>query len=129
MYKRKGTIGILVAGKDTGMGGTNDIMRNSSAEFALRVICKMHGYKLHSGRKTWACKIPDYIGDVDMVRKFYQHFDTYIQSPNQIPNEDDAIRYWTEKIGGTTTDMGYGLITHVLDAHNIQYDIIHKPYL
>lgn len=129
MFKEKGTIGILVAGKDAGRGGTDDIMRNCSAEFALRVLCKMHGYRLHSGRKTWACKIPDYNGDVDMVRKFFQNYDTYIPSPNHIPNEDEAVEYWVKWLGGTKADMGYALITHVLDAHDIQYDIIHKPYL
>lgn len=110
----------IVARKDV---GSNMELRNASAEYGFRILSKISGYKLYSNSVTWLMKVPSRMGDMDLVRRFYQTEPMYIRSDNEIPSEVDGAKVYIE-IGGSKDTIGYGFITEVLEEHHIGFDIL-----
>lgn len=125
MEHLKGEDMYIVARKDV---GPNSDLKNSSAEYAFRIISKLTGNKLYSNTYTWVMKVPDKLGNMDIVRKFYVYEPMYIENENQIPNENDGLKT-LKREGGTKENIGYGFITEVLVEHSIAFDRIDAEVL
>lgn len=112
---------FIVAVKKT--DGTNAEIANASAEYAFRVMSKITGARLYSNTNTWVMRVPNKLGDMDIVRKYFIYEPKYIRTDNDIPNESEGVNTYKSQ-GGSKDTMGYGFIKDVLDEHYISYDII-----
>ncbi|MCK9577388.1 MAG: hypothetical protein WC936_07175 [Candidatus Nanoarchaeia archaeon] len=109
---------IIVARKDV---GPNSDLKNSSVEYAFRVVSKITGYKLYSNTYTWFMKVPEKLGNMDVVRKFYIYEPLYIENDNEIPSELTGVETFKRE-GGTKENVGFGFLTFAMEEHSIAYD-------
>lgn len=108
--------------------GEHADVKNSSIEYALRVISRVSGYKLYSGTFSWVLKVADKMGDMDLVRQFYIEEPLYIFNENLIPSDVEGAKLY-KKLGGSKDTIGYGFATHVFEEHNVGYDLIDTKIL
>ena len=103
--------------------GANAEIANASVEYAFRVMSKITGARLYSNSHTWVMRVPNKLGDMDVVRKYFIYEPKYIRCDNDIPNESDGVKTYKEQ-GGSKDTMGYGFIKDVLDEHYVDYDML-----
>lgn len=108
--------------------GANAEIANASVEYAFRVMSKITGAHLYSLTNTWVMRVPEKLGDMDVVRKYFIYEPLYIRTDNDIPNEEEGAKTYKEQ-GGSKATMGYGFITHVLDEHRVPFDLINSVAL
>lgn len=104
-------------------GGTNEEIANASVEYAFRVVSKVTGARLYSNTGSWVMRVPNRLGDMDLVRRFYITEPKYIRNDSDIPSEVEGAKVY-KSLGGNKDTMGYGFLTDVLEEHNVQYDLI-----
>lgn len=101
----------------------NAEMANASAEFAFRVLCLTHGYKLWAGENTWVCKVPDKLGNMENWKRFYENYPLYIENFDRIPDEREAVEYYKETLKGDKESMGFGFLKATLEENQIPFDL------
>lgn len=103
--------------------GANAEIANASVEYAFRVMSKITGARLYSNTHSWVMRVPNKLGDMDIVRKYFIYEPKYIRCDNDIPNEADGVKTYKDQ-GGSKDTMGYGFIKDVLDEHYVDYDML-----
>lgn len=103
---------ILVVLKDQTSLAFN---RNNSVECALRTLGKIIGKKPYVDDKIMMMKVPDKMGDMTLVSKFYQNYPSVCANNSDIYDENEAADYYLHTLNGTKVNVGYGLVTDLCE--------------
>lgn len=95
--------------------------RNNSVECALRTLGKIINKKPYVDEKIMMLKVPDKMGDMTLVAKFYQNYPTVCANNSDIYNESEAADYYLHTLKGNKTNIGYGLVTDLCDQIYVEY--------
>ena len=112
---------ILVILKDQ---GSMAFFRNNAVEWALRTLGKIIGKKPHIDDKIMIMKVPDKMGDMTLVAKYYQNYPTVCPTNQDIYDENEAADYYLHTLKGTKVNVGYGLVTDLCDTIYVEYSLL-----
>lgn len=112
---------ILVILKDQ---GSMAFFRNNAVECALRTLGKIIGKKPHIDDKIMIMKVPDKMGDMTLVAKYYQNYPTVCPTNQDIYDENEAADYYLHTLKGTKVNVGYGLVTDLCDTIYVEYSLL-----
>ena len=96
--------------------------RNNAVECALRTLGKIIGKKPYIDDKLMIMKVPDKMGDMTLVAKYYQNFPSVCANNQDIYDENDAADYYLNTLKGTKINVGHGLVTDLCE--NIHVDFV-----
>ena len=121
MVIRRGKImKILVITKDKTTMAFN---RNNAVECALRTLGKIIGKKPYIDEDIMVMKVPEKMGDMTLVAKYYQNYPTICANNKDIYDENEAAEYYLKTLKGNKINIGYGLVTNLCEEIYVQYTI------
>ena len=112
---------ILVIMKDQTSMAFN---RNNAVECALRSLGKIIGKKPYVDDKIMVMKVPDKMGDMTLVAKFFQNYPSVCSNNQDIYDENEAADYYLHTLKGSKVNVGYGLVTDLCENIYVEYCLI-----
>ena len=109
---------VLVVIKDQTSMAFN---RNNAVECAMRTLGKIVGRRVYTDDKIMVLKVPEKMGDMTLVAKFYQNYPSVCANNQDIYDENEAADFYLHKLNGTKVNVGYGLVTDLCDNIYVQY--------
>lgn len=98
--------------------------RNNAVECAIRTLGKILGRKPYVGNKIMMLKVPDKMGDMTLVARFYQRFPTVCSNNSDIYTEKEGADYYLTQLNGSKVNAGYGLATYVCEEIHLDYELV-----
>jgi len=108
------------------LGDSREHARNCSVQYAMQILGLAINKKVHIKDKIMYMKVPDRLGDMDLVRRIWLTFRRSVPNLTQMPDAQEVIDAFKDEIL-IDRKLGFGIVKNVLEEQKVQYELCDLP--
>jgi hypothetical protein len=107
-------------------GDAREHTRRCTVQYAMQILALATKKKLHIKDKIMYMKVPERLGDMDLVRRIWLKFRKTVPNDVQMPNAQEVIDAFKDEIINEGK-LGWGIVKKALEEQAIGYELCDLP--
>jgi len=108
------------------MGDAREEIRTCTAQYVLQILSLATKKKLYVKDKIMYMRVPERLGDMDLVRRIWLKFRRTVPNRAQMPDAQEVITAFNDEIINEGK-LGFGIVKNVLDEQKVPYELCDLP--